>query len=885
MKMKMKIVIIIFNIILALIQITEETKNTKSPVFQWELIDKLTPTTSSSNFGYNVVISEELAVVGDGGEDDAFIYQNNGSIFNMQKILDGSTSSYFGSSVSMFEKVVVVGSPYSNQVFIYRKNATDWNLESTLEGASGSQFGWSVAISGNVTVVGANLANQVSIYRYNGSDWDLECNLTQLSSTFGFSVAIYQDVIVVGSSDLANETTIYRYNGSDWNLESNLSENSEYFGSSVSVYGNFVVVGASDSNQAFIYQHNGSDWNLNKILNGSNSSTFGSSVSNSENVVVVGACNGNQARIYRYNGSDWHLELNLSENSSYFGYSVSISLDNTFVIVGAPYSNEAFIYKVVSPPQVNLTNCSSSFASFDCYWDYIDYPILLEYQINYGFGWEEIESPILKEENILYQQFNSSLYSNITGNYDYSIQIKACDPLSFECGNQSLAFNLTTKIDSIKNFQFIPTNDSMSLFWDHPDVPVTEGIPNLDHYVISFQNQSSQETTNISISNSSNSYILDDLECGTYYNISIWACRTLLCEGDDQGKITSFLTQTIFEQISSLKCIISNALLISCSWDSPSNCSSLPSYYNLTYQAISQDDPGNYQTNSTNKSITVDMPNQEYQINISACNSDYACGKSVSVSIKTGNLSAPEILEKITEVEEIELNFTKVLEAKNYAISIDNGTKWENFSNIESNENQVIGEFTHLSGNVEYQISIRACADLSCETGYLGLISTTIPVKVKLGNITSFNCKAIKCGFECTWNPLNLSTGLSAYSLAYNSTSVCIPKSITNYSSLHLYGGQIYQISIFASASENCSFNQYSGIPTSILIKTLLPPTESTDDDPSTTIIVISSVVPLFVIGFAIVIFVFLKKFRNRFRQAKIEKESEGNGIGNDLDI
>ncbi|KAJ5079132.1 myelin p0 related [Anaeramoeba ignava] len=708
--------------------------------------------------------------------------------------------------------------------------------------------------------------------------WNQEQNLYESASNFGESffqfmrmqinVSVYENVIVIGAL-IESQAFIYRYNGTFWNKEQNLNGPLYLgFGRSVSIYGNFT--------------------NEEQIL--SEPLWFGYSVSIYENVTVIGTNSINEAFIYRYNGTFWNQEQNLNESASYFGYSVSIY--ENYTVIGTDGANRAFVYKFKLIPQVNIINCSSLFSSFDCYWDEIQIPNL-KYQINYGYDWIDIDSPILEDENIYYQQFNSSIYDNITGNEYYSIQIHACNPTTMKCGESSSFINLTSKIDSVKDFQLSnPSNNSINVTWNYPNVQIDEGIAHLDHYNLSYLNQSQPDLISfISVDNSSLDYLLNNFECENDYNISICGCRTQECEGDDKGEIVESSISLLFGEVTNLTCSISNSIDINCNWNQPINCS-IPFYYNLTYQSIYQNDSGNYQPTSLNQQFTVQFPNQEYQINISACNSNGKCGYISSISIKTDNLTSPTIYETISKIEEIEFNFTKLTNANNYSISLDNGTNWQKFTSLDLNGNEVIGIISEISGNIEYNISIRGCADLNCEISYLGEPSSIISTRAKLGNITSLNCYSLINGFICSWDPLILSSGLKSYSFKFNSISICLTNLINYYSiTSGLEGGEYYEISVYSSADLNCLNNEYSGInsTTSITILSPYQPTQSTDSNNSnTTAITIGMLIPIIIILIVIIaILLYQKKTKTKKqKQTKnLNQKQEEKELQDDLDI
>ncbi|KAJ5076761.1 hypothetical protein M0811_00078 [Anaeramoeba ignava] len=840
--------------------LTETTRYYSTPdeAWVWNLLDQFSG--SSGYFGWSVSIYKDILVIGAPGANKTYIYRYNGTNFDLEQILNESAS-YFGISVSIYEDVIVIGAYDAKQTYIYRYNGTIWNQEQTLN-ESATDFGWSVSIYKDVIVIGADDAKQTYIYRYNGSIWNEEQILNESSvPTFGWSVSIYENVTVIGAPG-ANKAFIYRYNGTIWNQEQNLNEFSvPDFGNSVSIYEDVIVIGSWGARKALIYRYNGSIWNEEQILNESSVSNFGYSVSIYEDVLVVGTDGANKALIYRYNGSIWNEEQILSKSSvSNFGRSVSIY--GNFTVIGTDGANQAFVYEAKLIPQVNILNCSSLFSSFDCYWNKIEFPSTLKYQINYGYDWIDIDSPILEDENVYYQQFNSSIYDNITGNEYYSIQIKACDISTMKCGESSSFINLTTRIDSVKDFQLLnPSNYSINVTWDYPNVQIDEGIAHLDHYNLSYLNQSEPDLISfISVDNSSLDYLWNNFECENDYNISICGCRTQECEGDDKGEL-------ILIVIGINQLIVQFHFIII-----------------LTYQSIYQNDSGNYQPTSSNQQFTVQFPNQEYQINVSACNSNGKCGYISSISITTDNLTSPIIYETISKIEEIELNFTKLTNANNYSISLGNETNWEKFTSLNLSGNEIIGIISEISGNIEYNISIRGCVDLNCETPYLGLPSSIISTRAKLGNITSLTCNSLINGFECNWDSLILSSGLKGYSFTYNSTSICLSNLTTYYSVSGLNEGEYYEISIYSSADLNCSFNEYSGInsTTSITISS----TNESDNNLNTTTLILGIIIPLLVISTIIIgIILYKKKKRKQIIKEIIKENKEEKELHTDLDL
>ncbi|KAJ5067228.1 tenascin-r [Anaeramoeba ignava] len=826
------------------------------------------------NFGstnpFSLSIYGDCLVIGIPDLNQLFVYRYNGTHLNSQINLTAPGTTKLGFSVSLYENVLAASDLQSHRVSFYRYNGTDWNYEGYRYESTG-QFGNSVSVYKNVTVIGAAQGYSVFISRFNGTDWVSDGSFVgSYGSNLGYSVSVYENLFIAGAPD-TKQALIYEYNGSAWNLNTTITQlSSQYFGTSVAISDGVLAVGAWGAKTVSIYRLNGTNWILEKTYSGG-SITLGWRVLFFQDFLLAGTYfNSNAAFLYRYNGTNWNTEKTFSQ-SGYFGCPIGIS--ENLIAVGIEGTSDVFVYEY-HLSQVNIINCSSFFSSFDCYWDQ---PQLsnLKYQINYGFDWIDIESPNLLNGNVYYKEFDS-YYANITGNEDYSIQIRDCDLISNTCGEPSSpSINLTTRIDSVQDFQLSnPTNDSVNISWNHPNVAVVEGIPHLDHYNISYFKQSEPGViAYVSIYNSSISYLLNTLECITDYNISIWGCRTLECQGEDQGDVVESSISTIFGEVSDLYCSISNILEVNCSWNSPINCG-IPSSYNFTYQATSQDDSGNSQQNSTNQNFSAQIPNQEYQINVSACDLNDKCGLISTISITTDNLTAPNINNLTSRIEEIEINFTKVPYSNNYSISLNDGIDWQNFTKLNLTGNEGIGTISGIGGNIQFNISVRGCTDLNCQTLYLGLPSSINSTKAILGNITSLVCESLIYGFQCTWDQLILSNGLQGYSFTYGSTNICLSKSITNFSVSGLIGGIYYPISIYSSANESCSFSEYSGFTSTTSITTLFP-NQTKSSSSNTSIIVISVVVPIVAIIGIIIAIILIRKKRKSFKTILKQREKE----------
>ncbi|KAJ5076616.1 hypothetical protein M0811_06196 [Anaeramoeba ignava] len=835
---------------------------------------------NSDEFGWSISISQDSSVIVVGvpeatvsvnvGQGKAYVFTKSGNEWIQTKELtasDGKAEDNFGYSVSISERVILIGSPYASvngnlkqgKVYVWEGNddGTIWQEKPTLTATNGQandHFGKSLSISkdSSLIVIKSEQSNsqQVTahIFQSNGTYWNEEESFTvnglQEYGDWGGTVSISEDAttFVMGvSGDGYNQgkAYVFHYNGSIWNNQTIIPNNASgkcCFGFSVSISQNNLIVGDSDGT-AYLFQNNGSGWNQERQWfpqNPADKGEFGKAVSISGDISAVGS------PLLTYDGFD---------------------------SVGGVYIYE-FVYD-----QVNILNCSSLFSSFDCYWNEI-LPITsdIEYQINYNYinneQWETIQSPILID-NIFFQIFNSSIYPNITGNVYYNIQIRICNSSSQICGEGSGSCSLTTRIDSVKNFTVESiTTTSVMVLWNPPNVPVINFIPKLDHYLLFYQKQDSNETKNASISNSSTSYELTELDSLSNYSISICGCETDECLGIYQGEIVSTTIFTKFGPVLNLQCLISNSFDISCYWDKPNDPIN-PSYYNFTYQAISENDNGNFDTNSTSQNFTAQYSNQIYQINVSACDSNEICGDISSIQITSGKFGPVLNLQcSISSIYSISCywdkpndpinpsyyNFTYQAISKN-----DNG----NFDTNSTSQN-----FTAQYSNQIYQINVSAC-DSNEMCGNISSIQIT---SGKFGPVLNLQCSisniySISCYWDKPNNPINPSYYNFTYQAISENDNGSFDTNLTSQNFTAQYSNQIYQINVSA-----CDSNQICGDISSIQIGNQL--TSSQSSNSKTVIIVCSTVIPVVVIvGIILMIVLIRKKKKKKNKEGEISMD------------
>ncbi|KAJ5077095.1 hypothetical protein M0811_00415 [Anaeramoeba ignava] len=811
------------------------------------------------------------------------------------------------------------------KAYIFRNNGTQWNQEAILiasDGEAYGRFGFSVGIYNNSVIIGSfsptlyenhiknsapnpnsNPKEKAYIFRNNGTQWNQEAILTSKDpqgSLFGYSVDIYENYSVVGeygatvgSNMYQGKCYVFKFNGTNWNYDQVLfaddGNSYEEFGFSVSIYGDYIVSGAIyakvyeiySQGKAYIFYNNGTSWNQNCTLiasEGDEDEDFGNSVDIDQDNIIVGAYfadandNSQQGKAYTYtrNGSEW-IETGIliasdGESGDTFGTSVSIS--NDFAVIGAPKTNfdnltfagKAYIFeKLLIPDKVIIVNCTPLFSEFECCWEKKNL-IYEKFQIKYDQEWINVGYQI-EDTSTVCENFDGFFYPNITGNEFYSIQIRSCN-LTYEiCGEPSDKLNLTTQVDTVQDLNFISSTYYINISWTHPDVPIINSIPKLDHYMILYYLENDPSNiSNISISNSSNSYILNGLKPVSNYSITIYGCISLECEGKDQGENITNTVTTSPGLIDNLECYVYNISNVNCTW-TKSEYNQTTNYL-VIYQSNLLDDFGNFTVIDISTNFTVKYSNMNYSISVSACDEYSNCGLENTEYISTNPLKAPSIRGTIGGIEEISIIFSKVEYSEGYIISIDNGINWNNLSELIINENSCEGRQTNIEGNEEQSVCIRACSENTCNEIVSGITSECENVTAKLGYLKTFECNKIKNGFKCNWETDNLTSGLKNFSLSYDSQEICLSPNERSYQDTNLSGKE-YTITIFESAGVNCSYSSYSGPSSSREVST--ENSQSSSKSLSTGAVV-GIVIAAIIVVIVTLIIVIRKKYYSRRR-------------------
>jgi hypothetical protein len=341
-----------------------------------------------SNSGDSAITA--ISLTGTGSEK--FTVSTDGTILlNIDVSLDyEETQAYHLSAIatnaagnSSSATVDITITDYENPFLIAKIQASDAN--------ENANFARAVAVSGDYFVVGAYYSSDGngSAYLYKKQ---LDGTVTQLAiihsndlevfDTFGTSVSMSGTYIVVGAPGKdtpvqnAGSAYVFKRNSDDTvsqiaKIQADDASAFDFFGRSVSISGDYIVVGANEDDtagddnagSAYVFKRN-SDDTISQIAKIQSSDIeggdkFGGSVSISGDYIVVGAdkydtAGSDTGSAYLFKRvSDTNvtqiakLQADDASLSSYFGHSVSI--DNDYIIIGAPYKNDdegsAYLFK------------------------------------------------------------------------------------------------------------------------------------------------------------------------------------------------------------------------------------------------------------------------------------------------------------------------------------------------------------------------------------------------------------------------------------------------------------------------------------------------------------------------------------------------------------
>ncbi|KPA12838.1 PKD domain-containing protein [Candidatus Magnetomorum sp. HK-1] len=330
----------------------------------WSQALKLTPGdgASSDNFGYNVSISDQYAIVGAYGNDDngsasgsAYLYKKEGSSWNFWMKLkseDGLPSELYGYNVAISDNDAIIGvrDGYVNNIstgsaYIYSINtrpsiveienqtisdpATPLNTAIQIIDADGRDI-TITAISSNqdaISDANINIENSGSNSYVSGTTSGLSLNLNISMTPDNIENSDTTISIMVTDSDgLTNITSfVVSIDAPEEKLIASDGAENDYYGYRIAMSGDYAIVGAygdddngSNSGSAYILHRNSSGWyQSQKILpsDGAADDQFGYKVAMSGDYAIIGAryddygdTNTGSAYIFRRIGNTWIQE-------------------------------------------------------------------------------------------------------------------------------------------------------------------------------------------------------------------------------------------------------------------------------------------------------------------------------------------------------------------------------------------------------------------------------------------------------------------------------------------------------------------------------------------------------------------------------------------------
>jgi hypothetical protein len=300
---------------------------------------------SGQEFGYQVALSGDTALVGAGNEQGggAYVFTRSGATWSQQAELSdpnpASGDDGFGNSVALDGDTALVGAPVTisatdepaGAVYVFTRSGTTWSEQAELndpDGAYLDDFGGSVALDGDMALVGA--APGAYVFTRSGTTWSQQAELSDPGEAsqngLGNALALSGDTALVSAPP---DTYIFTCSGTGWSQQAQLSG----FSGPVAIDGETALIGT------YVFTRSGTTRSQQAELNDPSPAagdSFGISVALSGDTALVGASNETVGRhsdvgaayIFTRSGTSWSKQAELSASdgtaSDFFGQCVAL---------------------------------------------------------------------------------------------------------------------------------------------------------------------------------------------------------------------------------------------------------------------------------------------------------------------------------------------------------------------------------------------------------------------------------------------------------------------------------------------------------------------------------------------------------------------------------
>ena len=182
----------------------------------------------------------------------------------------------------------------------------------------------------------------------------------QPDNYFGRAVSVSGAKAVVGSPHLEEGTGLayfFDFQGGAWTQEEIVTsphlQAEDDFGVSVSLWYGTAVIGAPGENDeagaVHVFDVQTGTWQHVAEINAAapvSEARFGESVALSRNTLAIGSPGTQTVHLFQWSGSTWDAWTTIVPPQSAEGFGAAIGYDGTTLVVGAPDSDQAFVYRV-----------------------------------------------------------------------------------------------------------------------------------------------------------------------------------------------------------------------------------------------------------------------------------------------------------------------------------------------------------------------------------------------------------------------------------------------------------------------------------------------------------------------------------------------------------